>query len=140
VREVSSVLYDMGRYDEGMTEIERALDYCRKLPIWRLKVVDDDYNEEERDIVSMGLGYRGGIGEPGAGERERGGVVVMIMGEEGREAAACIELKARLLRGMGQYEESVGCFKKAVELNELHMYGEVKSWTLNPKPYILNKP
>ena len=134
VREVSSVLYDMGRYNEGMTEIERALEYCRKLPIWRLKVVDGDYNEEERDITSMGgLGYRSGIGESGGGGREGGGVVVMIMGEEGREAAACIELKARLLRGMGQFEESVVCFKKAVELNELHMYGEVKSWTLNPK-------
>ena len=46
-----------------------------------------------------------------SGQTESGQIVLVLGGIEGREACACMELHARVLRALGVYDESVLAFK-----------------------------
>ena len=84
-----------------------------------------------RQVPDPGGGGGGGSrsgGEGGAdGAEEWGGCVVGLGGLESEEAAASIELRARVLRALGEYQQAVDNFKVPVlRVRGLRAVGEYR--------------
>ena len=104
-REQASALFDLHDFESALAAVENSLVFCTKLPVLLITIPPPPQAQEGGELP-----------------QEATALVVRISGLETEDASACIELRARVLRALGQYQVALDNFKRAVSLNQLHMY------------------
>jgi len=149
IRELASVLFDQAKLEEAFSQIETSISHCKDMAydklIVKLPISHQDLEQQqlgpapnwspahhlppdklEIPIPSSQLNV---WAEEAIGRRMEKKVVtwegdllrVQLEGSETEDMSACLELKGRICRERGRYEEAMQCFETAALLNELHL-------------------